>query len=252
MTDFLNKNFYRIFQAVILTIFLTPILAPIFAHFGLTPISRAIYLVYSYSCHQLAHRSLHIYDYQCAWCTRDTFIWGGILLATFLVSRLDIKQFRIYWLIPFTIPIALDGGIQTIATFFGLSGGVDFYTSTNFTRAITGGIFGLGMGMFLATMIRNAELTTENISLKLNNLKIMKLSVIGFSALMVLYLLFVQVWDATSKEYKPDNFLDWSDRTPYEDAWIRQSHGTCDPEVPKNIKSGEGPQSLMFTPADCF
>lgn len=230
-----------------------PILAPIFAHFGLNPIAKLIYFAYSYSCHQLAHRSLHIYDHQCAWCSRDVFMWGGILLATFLVSRFNIRQFKVYWLIPFTIPIALDGGIQTIATFLGMSGGGDFYTSTNLTRAITGGIFGIGMGLFLSTLVRSVNIDPDSIKQRFNNIQILKLTGFSFAVLMVFYLGFIQVWNITSKEYKPANALDWEVKTPTGDAWIRQLNGACEPEIPKNIKAGGAQgQSLMFTPADCF
>lgn len=253
MLNFVNKNFYRIFQFTILILFILPILAPIFARFGPRGVARVIYFVYSFSCHQLAHRSLHIYDYQCAWCTRDTFIWGGILLSSYLVPKFNLRNFKIYWLIPFVIPIALDGGLQTIATMLGLSGGTNFYTSTNFTRAITGGIFGIGMGIFLSSMIYSVEGPVEKLSNLVINKNALKIFGISISVLSVFYLLFIQVWNITSKEYKPDGFLDLTVRTTTDDeTWIRQAHGLCEKDYDQDIMNSQDFRDFVFLPSDCF
>jgi uncharacterized membrane protein len=254
MSEFLQKHIYKIFQSIIFFIFLTPILAPILNHFGLNAVSGVIYWAYSYSCHQLAHRSLYIYDDQCAWCARDTFIWGGISLATILVPALNIKKFKIIWLIPFVIPIALDGGIQTIATMLGVAGGDNFYTSTNLMRAFTGGIFGLGIGMFLATMIRSAYFPDlSKIDMVQNNKNIFKLVIIGFLTLSIFYVGMIGLWSATSEENKPEMYLDHVVKTPADEtAWIRQIDGACDPEEPKNILEGSSPTSSMFSLSDCL
>ncbi|HEX9804544.1 MAG TPA: DUF2085 domain-containing protein, partial [Candidatus Dojkabacteria bacterium] len=244
MNDFFNKHFYKIFIGFVLVIFVLPIIAPIFTILGLEFFSRPIYWLYSFSCHQLAHRSLHIRDEQCAWCTRDTFIWGGILLAAILVPQLNIKKFRIYWAIPFVIPIALDGGIQTIATMLGFGGGSDFYTSTNFMRAVTGGIFGIGMGLMLGSLVYNSQEMEIRSRLTrflkyFKNFKILKVALLVFIVLMIFYVFMIQLWDKTSNEYKPENALDLAVRTPPGDeAWTRQINGACNPEKPKNIADG--------------
>ncbi len=253
MLNFINKHFYKIFQFTILIIFILPILAPVFARFGPKGVSRVIYFIYSYSCHQLSHRSLHIYDYQCAWCTRDTFIWGGILLSSFLVPKYKLRNFKIYWLIPFVIPIALDGGLQTIATMFGLSGGVNFYTSINLTRAISGGIFGIGMGIFLSSMIYSVETPFEKVANLVTNKKVLKIFLISFTVLIAFYLFMVQIWNVTSHKYKPDNFLDLTVRTTIEeDTWVRQGHGLCEKEQGQDIMNSQNFRDFVFLPSDCF
>lgn len=244
---------YQKFQAVIFTIFILPILAPIFLALGINPVAQVIYFVYSFSCHQLAHRSLYIYDHQCAWCARDTFIWAGIGLSTIFVRKFDIRNFKVTWVLPFMIPIALDGGIQTIATFFGLTNGNDFYTSTSFIRALTGAFFGIGIGFFLSTMINGAAPKKEQALPQPGFKKYLKYVGVMMSILMVFYTAFIQVWSATSPEHKPANFLDHEVKTPVDETkWIRQIDGGCKPDEPKYIAGGTSLNSFAFTPQDCI
>jgi len=250
MSSFLDKYSYKIFTTIIWVVFITPFLAPIFMHFGLELPAKFIYFIYSYTCHQFAHRSLHIFDYQCAWCTRDTFTWAALAVTTILVPRLKIKPIKWYWVLVFTIPIALDGGIQTISTLIGFKSGVDFYTSTNFTRAVTGGLFGLGIGLIIVPMIYEL-FSMEKLK---SNLKIyFKISISVMAILISFYFFIVQVWQVTSTEYKPENFLDLAVRTPqnFEERWIRQAHGACKPDKPKTIL-GDGIGDFVFLPDDCF
>lgn len=157
---FLDKHLYDIFLVFLTTINLTPLLAPVLAKIGLTGIAHAIYLIYSFFCHQFNWRSLYIFDYQVAWCTRDVFIWAGLLLVALFVKKYKVQQLPWYWLIPFTIPIALDGGIQTVATVAGFTAGDPLYMSTNVMRMITGAIFGIGLGLWLLPRMKN--LNEEN------------------------------------------------------------------------------------------
>lgn len=149
LARFLNRNLLNIFIVFLIILNVLPILAPIFAQIGWNAPAKAIYFVYSFLCHQLHWRSLHIYDHQCAWCMRDMFIWGSLLVVAILVKRYHIKGLRWYWMIPFMLPIAFDGGIQTIATILGFGNGQPLYMSTNFMRMLTGSIFGTGIGLWL-------------------------------------------------------------------------------------------------------
>lgn len=152
--NFASRNIFNIFLGFLVVLNLLPILAPILAHFGINSIARPIYWIYSYSCHQFHWRSVHILDHQCAWCTRDMFLWGALLAVTIAVKKGWIKDgLKWYWLFPFIIPIALDGGIQTLATIFGYSSDKPFYLSTNFMRMFTGSIFGLGLGAIIAPLL---------------------------------------------------------------------------------------------------
>lgn len=150
--NLLPKTKNPFFDGLIISLFvlnLLPLLAPVLLHLGYTGASHLIYQVYSFFCHQFHWRSLHIYDHQFAWCTRDVFIWMALLMVAIWVRFNNPKPIKWYWIIPFMIPIALDGGIQTIATIWGYSSGVPYYMSTNIMRMLTGGFFGIGLGLVL-------------------------------------------------------------------------------------------------------
>lgn len=161
MTKFLIKfqnNIFNVFIGFLIILNLLPIIAPIAAYLELDFIAKPIYFIYSYSCHQFHWRSVHVLGFKIAWCTRDMFIWGAFLATTLAVKFNFLKQgLKWFWLIPFTIPIAMDGGIQTIATMTGFSNNDQFYLSTNLMRMITGSIFGIGLGIIISPFIKEEQ-----------------------------------------------------------------------------------------------
>ncbi len=144
------------FISFIGTIFFLPLLAPILSHFGHKKIAGWIYKIYSFTCHQKAHRSMFIYDEQCAWCMRDTFIWAAILMGSIIVfygKQVPGVTWKIACLL--MLPMALDGSIQLIGTFQSMFYGVTpFYESTNTLRALTGALFGIGFVMLFLPRLR--------------------------------------------------------------------------------------------------
>lgn len=156
--DYFQRNIFNFFIVFLGILVFLPIIAPIAASFGLYWISEPIYFIYSFMCHQFHWRSIHINGHQVAWCTRDTFIWGAFF-ATALALKYNFFKtgLKWYWIFPFIIPIALDGGIQTIATIFGFGSGDQFYLSTNMMRMITGTIFGIGLGLIMASYIKEEQ-----------------------------------------------------------------------------------------------
>lgn len=160
---YIHKHSYDVFLLGLFVLNIAPILAPIFAHFGLKVPAKVIYFIYSFTCHQFHWRSLHIFDHQCAWCTRDTFIWGAIFVVALLVRLYKVKALKWYWLIPFVIPIALDGVIQTIATVLGFEDDNPLYMSTNPIRMLTGATFGTGLALWMMPTMQQI-LAEENSS----------------------------------------------------------------------------------------
>ncbi|MFQ5493435.1 MAG: DUF2085 domain-containing protein [Candidatus Dojkabacteria bacterium] len=152
--DYVSNNFFNIFIGFLVVINVLPFLAPLLASWGWTLPSAIIYNIYSFFCHQFAWRSVHIHDFQVAWCTRDMFIWGALLFVALLAKYKNIQGIKWYWLIPFTIPIALDGGVQTVATILGFSNAQPLYMSTNFLRMITGAFFGMGIGLWMLPTLK--------------------------------------------------------------------------------------------------
>ena len=166
-----------------------------------------------------------MFDYQYAWCVRDTFIWLNLLVIGLLTAKFQIKPIKWYWLIPFVVPIALDGGIQTVATILGFVNAEPFYISTDLTRMITGAIFGIGFGLWIMPNMWEAGNYIEK--RKILNLKLLKLIFLIFFMNCILYIALVAFWEWTSPVNKPSNFLDYSVKTPVhtQDWLIRRAHG---------------------------
>ncbi len=228
MKKFLNA--YNIFLFMIAVLVIGAFLAPIMLELGWETPAKYIYFVYSLFCHQIDYRSLHLFDHQLAWCTRDTFIWLAILASGLLVRFVSIRSLRWYEVILFIIPIALDGGIQLIATLIGLQGeGEVFYASTNFTRMITGSLFGLGIGLWIFPVLKSY---TPRIKDKFS-MTPFKAILLMFAGLSFIYIGLIGLWDLTSDNYKPNSILDSHSRFPEDsDNWLyRRKHAVCPVDV---------------------
>lgn len=235
------SNFYNIYLTGLTILISLPLLAPVFLHLGLTQVAKVIYFIYSFFCHQFAYRSIHLYNYQFAWCARDTGIWIGIWLAALLIKLGKVKGIKWYWVVPFVIPIALDGGIQTIFTVLNVSSsgdlvGLPLYMSNNLTRFMTGSIFGIGLSLWLSPMILSdsvggklkeevsvkEELTRSKLFLS-NKFRVMLLCVFMFPVYVFLFLL----WGSTSSVNQPSQPLDAVVKAPVEDFLTRREHAVC-------------------------
>lgn len=221
-------NGYNLVIALLALINILPILAPILLHFGLESLAKPIYFIYSFTCHQFAHRSLHIYDHQCAWCSRDMAIWGSLLLVAILVKQFKLRDgLKWYWVLPATLPIALDGGIQTIATVLGLapSGGGPIYISTNFMRFVTGSIFGAGLGLWIFPSLYDSF--TKKVTVVSRKFKVKYLAIV-LAVMTAVYIGFIGAWNLSSVEVKPANLLDLQVKTPInKDFFVRRETGIC-------------------------
>lgn len=226
-------NIYLVFLTVLISL---PILAPIFLHLGLETPAKVIYFVYSFFCHQFSSRSLEFYDYQVAWCARDTAIWFGIFLTAWLVKFNKLPKLKWYWVIPFIIPMALDGGLQTIFTFLNLTpsgvlAGEPLYISNNLSRFMTGAIFGIGVGWWIAQQLKG--LYQDNVGEVIANSTLRyRLRYVSWSLLMVgimflLYVFLVQFWNLTSIKNKPFNALDSAVKSSGDLFFIRRADGIC-------------------------
>lgn len=219
-----NKVFFNIVPIlgiVLLSLDAIALLAPILAHFGFDKVAHVIYYVYRFLCHQRPWRSIHLFDYQVAWCSRDTFIYLAMGLSAFFVKKFKIRGIRWYVPILVTLPFAIDGTTQLIAEIVAIYQNklVFFYASTNFLRMLTGSIFGAGIGMWLFSMLEetieveaNAKLQSKPETAKTGKPKMRLRNLKLFLAIILIcfvsYLGIVQLWRITSKEYKPGDFLD--------------------------------------------
>ncbi len=242
----------NIFLIFLVSLNLLPILAPILMNMGLIVPAKIIYFIYSFSCHQIHWRSLHIGEHQCAWCARDMAIWGAVLFVAILVKIYRVKGLKWYQVIPFVVPILLDGGIQGIASVLGASNNF-LYVSTNFMRALTGSIFGAGLGLFLMPQLVNMEITVDDIGNKikpqikksLSNAKVFFISVVLY---MLVHIAIIFVWGATATDYRPTDFLDSGHRFEMdylEGSLTRRENGVC----PTTLSANDTSNPLAL---DCF
>jgi len=142
-----------------------PVLAPVLAHSGYERAANMIHLIFKPLCHQLPERSFFLYGRQIAYsyqelsqmlgglvpsryqggqgvgfkvavCQRCVAIYLTMLVAglSFAWARGRLKALSVKQFVATVLPIAIDGLGQ-------LSG---LWTSTWWSRVLTGGLFGLG------------------------------------------------------------------------------------------------------------
>lgn len=228
---------YKFLIGFLFTISFAPIIAPLlWAARETIPvlgsIGKFIYFVYSFTCHQFASRSFYLFDYQWAWCARDAGIWLGLLVAAIAALNPKVKSLAWYWLIPIAIPIAMDGGIQTIATLVGVSPNLVgaeskiAYLSNNLTRFATGSLLGIGIGLWMFPRLRLALQNKEIVGdfrQKLNAKAL--LAFIG--VFIAIYAVIMVTWTITSVNNKPINALDSLPKLPANNIFVRRQHGPC-------------------------
>ncbi len=251
-------TFSNAFLVILILINVLPVLAPVFMAIGWTGPAKIIYFVFSFTCHQMHERSIHLFGYQVAWCARDWAIWLGMLLVTIAIKIWKLKGLQWYQVIPFVIPIAMDGIIQTFATLAGYQGDYPLYISNNFSRVLTGGFFGIGLGVVLIPMVTNLEFEKTSNTFYLFRKKLgerIKLHIshvitVAYISVILIYILLVQVWQITSPNYPPTNIIDSEIKFPKNGMLEiqRRKNGVC----PVTINTDEDASFEEFVNLECF
>lgn len=125
------------------------VLAPLLS--GSMPgVSSALYACYQPICHQIDSRSFHVDGGKLAVCARCSAIYVGFLLALIvypLIRRLDEHAVPSrFWIVLAIGPMIAD----VMLNFFGLQ------SSTLLTRAISGGLFGVIIPMYILPVLIEA------------------------------------------------------------------------------------------------
>ena len=134
--------------AAVVSVWLAAIIAaPLFASSDLTNVSSPIYSFFSYICHQIADRSIHIAGHQMAVCSRCFGLYFG-LLAGILVYPVwrsidETEPIPRFWLFLSLIPISVDWSL----TIFGI------WENTHLSRFITGVILGAACGIYIVPAV---------------------------------------------------------------------------------------------------
>lgn len=225
-------QYYKYYLGFLIVISTLPFLAPLLMQISPAgsvgfATAKIIYFLYSFSCHQFDTRSLHIFDHQVAWCVRDVAIWMGILTGAVLVWRRPDLKIRWYWLIIFILPVALDGGIQTVATIAAQiqnAAAVPGYLSNNFLRFLTGSWFGLGMSLYLSRILLTNGVEPEILIPKINLVKIIAAAM---AFLTSIYVALVLLWAATSVHVRPTNIIDSTPKIAQGDFYTRRKNAIC-------------------------
>lgn len=226
------SDFYNWYLTLLGSLVSLAFLAPITLALGLTPIAKVLYFIYSFFCHQFATRSFYLFDYQFAWCARDTGIWIGIFLVALLVKFNKIKGIKWYWVIPFVIPIALDGGIQTVFTMLhidaagSLVGNLE-YVSNNLFRFMTGSIFGIGISLWLSPLLQTfAPVKEEKKKVPLFKKNFFKIVLLIIS-MFPLFLLILGIWDVSSQKNNPVAPIESVPKVNKDQFFLRRGDAVC-------------------------
>ena len=131
------------------------LLAPVFEHLEWHFLSKPIYFIGGFLCHQMYTRSIHLFDLQVAVCTRDLLMYISMMLSAFLTVRFKIKRLPFLLACLLILPAALDGTIQLFSS-LGWTGAFTYH-STNLMRAITGSLYGCGLGFYLFPLLLETE-----------------------------------------------------------------------------------------------
>jgi uncharacterized membrane protein len=117
--------------------------APLAKLYGFNGYSAAVYHFYSFLCHQLPDRSLHIEGEQLAVCARCFGVYSGLFLGfaayPFWRPIAEIEPLPRFWLFLSLVPMAIDWSL----TFFGI------WENTHLSRYLTGSILGFACATFI-------------------------------------------------------------------------------------------------------
>ncbi len=129
--------------------------APLLLANGFAGTATPVYGFFSYICHQMSERSLHLAGQQMAVCSRCFGVYAG-LLTGILVYPLwrgvdEVEAIPRFWLFLSLIPITIDWSL----TAFGI------WENTHLSRFVTGAILGAACATYiipaLVDIVRNVS-----------------------------------------------------------------------------------------------
>lgn len=118
-------------------------LVPLAQSAGYQSLSKPVYTFFSYICHQIPERSLHLAGHQMGVCSRCFGVYAGLFLG-FAIYPLwrkvdDIDPLPRFWLFLSMVPIGIDWTLGM----FGI------WENTHLSRFITGAILGFACATYI-------------------------------------------------------------------------------------------------------
>jgi len=124
--------------AFIAFLIVASLLAPYLEHKRME-VSQKIFAILCLWCHQRPTRCFWIFESPMGLCARCFSFYLSLLVTSFLVFYTNTRKILWKWGLPLVIPILLDGISQQMG----------LRMSTNFLRAITGLMSGVGTGILI-------------------------------------------------------------------------------------------------------
>jgi uncharacterized membrane protein len=131
------------FSLLVLVWVLTIALVPLAQSAGYQSFSNPVYTFFSYICHQMPERSMHLAGHQLGVCSRCFGVYFGLFLG-FAVYPLwrridDIEPLPRFWLFLSMIPIGIDWSLGM----FGI------WENNHLSRFITGAVLGFACATYI-------------------------------------------------------------------------------------------------------
>lgn len=143
---------WGMFVGLITLLFLGVIAAPLFRFWGAYGLANFLYRFYHLTCHQLSSRSWFILWEKLGVCVRCFATYLALIpaaAALFIrplrewLARRPFSKFVLPIFLGLLSPIAIDGLLQLLTP----------WESVGFLRFITGGLAGIGTGVFLGYLV---------------------------------------------------------------------------------------------------
>lgn len=158
LTYRLSRHWLLIVGLLFLLFMALPWLAPVFMKLGWTNAGNAIYLIYSFECHQLPQRAYFLFGqkmtyslaeiqaawqptndllilrqftgnpemgWKVAWCERSTWMYASMFVSGLVYGtvRQRLKPLSLWIFVLLALPMAIDGGTHFISDLVGIGNG---------------------------------------------------------------------------------------------------------------------------------
>ena len=150
MTTGLRRQAWKVWTIGLLVVFawvLAIVLAPLAKANGFVGLSASLYHFFSYICHQISSRSLHVEGEKLGVCSRCFGVYFGLLFGFAIYPlwrRIDeIEPLPRFWLFLSLVPISIDWSLNI----FGI------WENTHLSRFITGLLLGFACSTFIVPAI---------------------------------------------------------------------------------------------------